>query len=126
MRLQSLTPVEGVYYLCSPQVTRDVWHHVALSFDGNDALLFVDGQPAVDDVNLGNTYPDSGGCNQASGSAKTAMPSANDNDWLVGASNSRSPNIVAENFFVGAVDELRFRSTGFSAAEAALVYGQGR
>jgi hypothetical protein len=126
MRMQSLTPEEGVAYWCSPQITRDEWHHVALSFDGNDALLFVDGQTAAADVDIAAVYPDSSGCNQSTGSAKSAMPSMNDNDWLVGGSNSRSPNVIAENFFSGTLDELRFRSTGFTQAEAAQVYGQGR
>jgi hypothetical protein len=125
MRLQSLTPEPGLFYRCSPNITREQWHHLALSFDGGDALLFVDGQTANSEVDI-TGYPGSPVCNQETGSSKTAMPSMNDNDWLIGASNSRSPNTTAEEFFDGAVDELRFRTTGFTQAEAEMVYGEGR
>lgn len=132
LRIQRATldqaPAEGVYFLCSPEITLDQWHHVAVSATGQPVQLFVDGAIATGDVIIDPTYGSGATCGFDTGGfgANLTTFSENNNDWIVGATTGRSPNTVAENFLSGSIDELRFRSVGFTPADAEAVYGDGR
>ncbi len=82
-----------------PGVADDKWHHVALSYDGAELKLYIDGK--------------------AEGGAKPAAPLAkNDHDFWIGG----RPGEVAAT---GVIDEVRFYGRALTAQEvAALAAGK--
>ncbi len=119
---------EGVFFRCSPGITLDTWHHVAASADGSEHLLFVDGVEANANLPISPTFGGVAECNTDIGdvSADQTTTSENTNNWLIGGSMGRAPELPVINLFAGTVDELRFRSVAFTASEASLVYDSGR
>jgi hypothetical protein len=127
-QFQGSTSAEASFFLCSANVSLNEWHHVAASATGEPAQLYVDGVLANGSPTIDPVFGEGNACNSdpTGVEANRTTTSENPHNWLVSASTGLSPGTVAFGFFSGSIDELRFRSVGFSQDDATTVYGVGR
>ena len=78
------------------EVDTDVWHHLAMTYDGHDEILYLDGkQVAIQAIN------------------KDKIDYIQNFDLIVGANINNGRNVV--DHFIGAVDEMRIYSRALSS-----------
>jgi hypothetical protein len=105
-------------YLCSEPIILPLnWHHLALSMDGVEAKLFVDGVE-INKSNSASNFPLHTQCSIHDELAHTATLQNNNHDWFFGANNAET---TPSEFLEGDIDEIRFRNRGFTQQEAQSV-----
>jgi hypothetical protein len=89
-------------------VSAGVWHHIAGTYDGNNVLLYVDGQQ------WRNPYPHSG----------ALSPMLANSFVTIGSEDGRSvcPSCQGARYFKGLIDEASVYNRALSAAEILAIY----
>ena len=88
----------------SVEVPLNEWHHLAVVYNGTNAILFVDGVP--DGVPTSRSAP--------------ANPASNSNSFFIGAAGKNSPTA----FFHGNIDEVRVWNTALSVEQLRFIMNQ--
>ncbi|MCU0983282.1 MAG: LamG domain-containing protein, partial [Pirellulaceae bacterium] len=112
-----LEPGQDTWLFSDKTIHDGQWHQVALTRNGSDVRLFLDGQVAVVD-----TGPADGNVVEEAVSASGAGQALGGEGLFVGACNNTAEAGPAEHFFQGSVDDVRIWSRALSPAEIAALW----